>query len=133
MKKLLIALLTITTLFSNEEQFSISDYLKDNFLKYFALLFHINLAYTVAVSSVDVEVINFASIGMSPFNHVFVINPAVKGNPMIDNEAIMNMLTNNHSGTFVGELCSKFFESFSPLVDVSVENKSVLHIPCCIA
>ena len=34
MKKLLIALLTITTLFSNEEQFSISDYLKDNFLKY---------------------------------------------------------------------------------------------------
>jgi len=44
MKKLLIALLTITTLFSNEEQFSISDYLKDNFLKYSTVYTSVSLA-----------------------------------------------------------------------------------------
>ena len=44
MKKLLIALLTITTLFGNEEQFSISDYLKDNFLKYSTVYTSVSLA-----------------------------------------------------------------------------------------
>ena len=43
MKKLLIALLTITTLWSSEDEFSISNYLKDNFLKYSTLYSSVSL------------------------------------------------------------------------------------------
>ena len=92
-----------------------------------------SLAYTVAVRSVDVEVIRLASSGKSPFNHVFVIKPDVNGNPIIDSDAITKIATSSHSGTFVGDSCSeKRLVSFLFGVD-RVENNSVLHKPCCIA
>ena len=43
MKKLLIVLLMITTLWGSEDEFSISNYLKDNFLKYSTLYSSISL------------------------------------------------------------------------------------------
>ena len=44
MKKLLIALLTITTLWGSGDEFSISNYLKDIFLKYSTFNTSVSLA-----------------------------------------------------------------------------------------
>ena len=44
MKKILIALLTITTLWGSGDEFSISNYLKDNFLKYSTFYTSVSLA-----------------------------------------------------------------------------------------
>ena len=96
-------------------------------------LVHISLAYTVAVSSVDVDVIRLASKGISPFNHVFVTKPDVRGNPIIDSDAMTKIVTRSHSGTLVGETCSEFFLLSFSFGEDSVENRSVLHKPCCIA